>query len=95
MFGSPDSPAPSGVLSLLLSAVAALLAGFYFADVVAGSSPVVLIVAASLAFVAVALGVYSLSTPEPGLGLALIGMGLGMGVIGLAFLVFLHRLAHS
>ena len=94
MFGSPDSPAFSSLLSLLVSAVAALIAVFYFTNVVDGASPVALIVAASLAFMAVALGVYSLSEPQPGLWLALLGMGLGMGVIVLAFLVFIYKLAH-
>jgi hypothetical protein len=95
MFGSPDSPAITSVLSLCLGVAAAMLAGLYFTDAIETGRAVALVVGMAIAFGAVVAGMFSFSRPEPGLGYALLGMGIGMAVIVLWFLVFLLNLARS
>ena len=95
MFDSPDSPALTSVLSIILAIVATLFAAVYFAGVFRENYGVVIALAMIIAFAAVVSGMISVMSPSKGMFIAIVGIGIGIGVVVLGFLVFLLNLAHS
>jgi hypothetical protein len=95
MFDSPDSPAVTSILALVLSLAAAILAGVYYTETIETGRDAALIAGSALAFLAVILGMFSLSSPEPGLAYAVVGMGISVAVIVLGFLAFVLNLTSS
>lgn len=95
MFDKPDSPAMMSVLSLILAAAAAVLAGFYYIEALESGIRAVFLAALTLAFVAVAMGLVALYAPRPGFIYGILGVGIGIAVIVLGFLTFLVRLARG
>jgi hypothetical protein len=95
VFDKPDSPAMTSVLSVILAAAAAVLAGIYYVEVLESGIRVVFVAGLALAFVAVALGLLSLYAPRPGFIYGIAGAGIGIAVIVLGFLTFLVRLARG